>query len=225
MTNRWRLVNGKELYDIKQDPGQKKNVAKSHPEAVARLRAFYNDWWAELKPTFKNIPAIHLGHPNANPTLLTSHDWMVEDSSAKIPWNQAFVREAIDNPAVIGDWNVKIVEPGYYEIRLRRWPREVDTAIDAPLPPGNDVPGQTPFRATPGNAVRSRQGHGPHWRSSRGSSGQTRRQRGRLQNVLIQQERLACLRSSRPGKALKSEPFMPTSGRSERRIVLETNET
>ena len=153
MTNRWRLVNGRELYDMKQDPGQKKNIARSHPDAVARLRAFYNDWWAELKPTFKNIPAIHLGHPDENPTLLTSHDWMVEDTRAKIPWNQAFVREAIDNPAVIGDWNVKVVEAGDYEIRLRRWPREVDTAIDAPLPPGNDVPGETPFRASPGNAV------------------------------------------------------------------------
>ena len=106
-----------------------------------------------MKPTFKNIPAIHLGHPDENPTLLTSHDWLVKDSSAKIPWNQSLVREAIDNPAVIGDWNVKVVEAGDYEIRLRRWPREADTAIDAPLPPGNDVPGETPFRATPGDAV------------------------------------------------------------------------
>jgi arylsulfatase B len=153
MTNRWRLVNGKELYDMKHDPGQKNNVANAHPEVLARLRAFYDNWWAELEPTFKNIPAIHLGHPDENPTLLTSHDWMVDDPRAKIPWNQAFVREAIDNPAVIGEWNVKVVEAGDYEIRLRRWPLEANTAIDAPLPPGADVPGEVPFRASPGNAV------------------------------------------------------------------------
>ena len=36
---------------------------------------------------------------------------------------------------------------------MRCWPVEADTAIDAPLPPGDDVPGETPFRASPGNAV------------------------------------------------------------------------
>ena len=46
-----------------------------------------------------------------------------------------------------------MLEAAEYEIRLRRWPEEADTAIDAPLPPGADVPGERPFRASPGNAV------------------------------------------------------------------------
>jgi arylsulfatase B len=150
MTSRWRLVNGKELYDMKQDPGQKSNVAAAHPEVFARLKAFYETWWAELEPTFKRVPAIYLGHERENPALLTSHDWAGTDKAA---WNQALVRTAIDKPTGIGYWNVKVVEAGEYEIRLRRWPEEIDTAIDAPLPPGAEVPGESPFRASPGNAV------------------------------------------------------------------------
>ena len=38
MTERWRLIDGKELYDIQADPGQTTDIAARHPEAVAHLR-------------------------------------------------------------------------------------------------------------------------------------------------------------------------------------------
>jgi arylsulfatase A-like enzyme len=38
MSNRWRLINGEELYDIKKDPEQRNDVANQPPEAVAELR-------------------------------------------------------------------------------------------------------------------------------------------------------------------------------------------
>jgi arylsulfatase A-like enzyme len=64
MSGRWRLVNGKELYDIQADPGQKSNVIDNHPDQAARMRAFYDAWWAELEPTFAQTTEIHLGHPS-----------------------------------------------------------------------------------------------------------------------------------------------------------------
>lgn len=63
------------------------------------------------------------------------------------------MRKALDNPSTTGYWNVKVAAAGEYEVRLRRWPEEADTAIDAPLSPGADVPGDRPFRASPGKAV------------------------------------------------------------------------
>ena len=152
MTNRWRLVNGTELYDIKQDPAQQNDVAGTQPNVVARLKAFYEAWWAELKPTFQRIPAIYLGHEGENPVRLTSHDWIATKST---PWNQSLVRQALDDPSATGYWNVNVTAAGGYEIRLRRWPEEADTAIDALLPPGIDVPGESPFRASPGKAVQA----------------------------------------------------------------------
>ena len=150
MTSRWRLINGTELYDMKRDPGQENDIAGAQPAAVARLKAFYEAWWAELKPTFKQVPATYLGHEAENPVRLTSHDWIVPEGT---PWNLSLVRKALDDPASTGYWNVHVIAAGDYEIRLRRWPEESGAAIDAPLPPSADVPGDTPFRASPGKGV------------------------------------------------------------------------
>ena len=38
LTEKWRLVNGKELYDIKADPGQQSDIAGTRPEIVGGLR-------------------------------------------------------------------------------------------------------------------------------------------------------------------------------------------
>ena len=150
MTSRWRLINGKELYDIQADPGQKKNIAADHPEVVDRLTEFYEDWWAELEPTFADATAIYLGHPQDNPARLTSHDWITTGST---PWNQSHIRKALNGDANTGFWNVKVVEDGEYEIRLRRWPEEAEIALDSPLPPGTPVPGVKAYRTTPGKAI------------------------------------------------------------------------
>jgi len=150
MTSRWRLNNGKELYDIKADPGQKKNVAEGHPAVVRRLTDFYDAWWTELLPTFSQDAAIYLGHPAENPATLTCHDWITTGTT---PWYQASVRGAMTGERNTGFWNVNVVADGEYEIELRRWPREIDKPLNAPLPPGADVPGAKPFRARPGKAI------------------------------------------------------------------------
>jgi arylsulfatase B len=150
MTSRWRLNNGKELYDIKADPGQQTDVAKDHPAVVRRLTEFYDQWWAELEPSFSDATAIYLGHPAENPARLTSHDWITTGST---PWNQAHIRKALTGERNTGFWNVKVVESGEYEIRLRRWPAEADVAISAPLEPGEPVPGVNAFRTTPGKSI------------------------------------------------------------------------
>ncbi|MBL4886098.1 MAG: arylsulfatase [Planctomycetaceae bacterium] len=150
MTSRWRLINGKELYDIKQDPGQKSNIASGNPQVVQRLSKFYDAWWADLEPSFANSTAIYLGDPHENPTRLTSHDWI---TTRLTPWNQAHVRSAYNGDENTGFWNVKVVEDGDYEIRLRRWPEEVNRPINASLPPGKAVPGAKAYRTTPGKAI------------------------------------------------------------------------
>src|SRR5262249_4350820 len=48
MTDRWRLVNGRELYDMTVDPGQKTDVAGEHADLVAALRQQYERWWADI---------------------------------------------------------------------------------------------------------------------------------------------------------------------------------
>lgn len=58
------LVNNKELYDLKADPGEQKNVISKHPEVVAKLRAEYEKWWEEIQPLLVNEDATG---PKINP--------------------------------------------------------------------------------------------------------------------------------------------------------------
>ncbi len=150
MTDRWRLIDGKQLYDIQADPQQGTDLAGQHPQVTQRLGDFYEAWWEELEPTFREDCAISLGHPAENPATLTSHDWITDGAT---PWNQAQIRSGAAGPRVTGFWNVNVVEAGEYEIRLRRWPAEAKAAIDSGLPRGKPVPGTTAFRARPGVAL------------------------------------------------------------------------
>ena len=138
MTDQWRLINGKELYDIQKDPAQSKNVAAQFPEVSKRLTKFYESWWAELEPTFKQTTEIYLGHPKANPVRLTSHDWIADSLT---PWNQAHIRNGEKRPSNTGFWAVKVIEAGEYRVELRRWPDVIDHPITASLPAGDPVPG------------------------------------------------------------------------------------
>ena len=61
---RFRLVNNKELYDIKADPGEKKNVIAEHPKEVEAMRAAYDGWWEEVLPALENEDAVG---PKVNP--------------------------------------------------------------------------------------------------------------------------------------------------------------
>lgn len=150
MTNRWRLVNQNQLYDMDTDPGQKQNVAEQFPRVVERLQDVYEAWWQELKPTFSQDCPIFLGDPAENPVRLTCHDWLAPHMT---PWNQLAIRRGASAPRATGPWKVKVVSAGQYEISLRRWPREADAAIDAPLPPAPDVPGERAWRTHPGTAI------------------------------------------------------------------------
>ena len=74
-TQRWRFVNNKELYDISNDPFEKRNVADAHPEVVANLQKSYDAWWDSTLPLLVNegLPKLKV-HP-----LHTRHEQQLEE--------------------------------------------------------------------------------------------------------------------------------------------------
>jgi arylsulfatase B len=145
MSERWRLVNGKELYDIDADPGQKNNVADKHPEVVKKLTADYDAIWESMLPVFKTDARIIVGGTE-NPSRLSSHDWLTHLNM--VPWNQAHVRKG---DMKTGKWALRVAEAGDYRITLMRWPPEANHPIREGLPPGAKVPGTgSAFRESPG---------------------------------------------------------------------------
>jgi len=123
MTPRWRLVYGKELYDIKADPGQQHDVAAQHPDVVNRLREAHERWWEEVSPAFKNYCPISLGNDHENPTCLDAMDVMGD-----VAWNQGHILKAQKST---GRWTVDVEKPGEYRFGLRRWPKELALPIGA----------------------------------------------------------------------------------------------
>lgn len=125
MTQRWRLVDRTELYDMVVDPGQQSDVASAHPDIVANLQKSYEDWWESLSPVFDDYVRPVLGSDAESPSHLTCHDWHTRN----VPWNQQAVSR---DPEVNGYWEVEIGAPGAYEFTLRRRP----DGVDAPLAAG-----------------------------------------------------------------------------------------
>ena len=133
--NQWRLVFGKELYDIANDVGQANDVAAQHPDVVQKMRAHYETWWAGVAPLVPMFVPLHLGSSKEHPVMLTSSEWQdVRCDGADS------VRKAAGGP-VGAPWRVLVEQAGTYEIELRRWPREADTALDAGVPEFKGVAG------------------------------------------------------------------------------------
>ena len=151
MTSRWRLIDGEELYDMDSDSSQKRDVASAYPAEVRELRAHYETWWEEIKPSFSDATAIIVGNPAENPARLTCHDWVCEVNP---PWNQSAVRRAKTTPQGTGFWNIEVETAGKYRIELRRWPKEADAGVNDALPAGKPVPGLSAYRTMPGRGFK-----------------------------------------------------------------------
>ena len=129
MTNRWRLINGIELYDLLADPGQRHDVASEYPKVVATLREGYEKWWEKVSEQFDGTIPIPIGTEEAQTVLLNSHDW--RNDPVVCAWNQSLIREGLE---CNGYWEIEVATPGRYRFEQRRWPREEDRPIVEGIP-------------------------------------------------------------------------------------------
>ncbi len=127
MWRRWRLLRGKELYDLASDPHQDKNVLDQHPDIAARLQKHYDRWWAEIEPTLDTFQPSVIGSDKQNPTRLCACEWadVFLDQSGQ-------VRRGLERN---GMWHVEAERPGRYAFALRRWPQEVTIPMTKAAPP------------------------------------------------------------------------------------------
>ncbi len=139
MTRRWRLIHGRELYDIKADPGQQHDVAAQYPEVVERLRAAHEAWWAEIAPQLEDYCPISLGNDAENPTRLDAFDVLGD-----VAWNQGHILLAKRST---GRWAVDVEQPGDYRVSFRRWPEELDLPLDAEV--AREEAARIPYVDTP----------------------------------------------------------------------------
>lgn len=138
---KWRLVAGKELYDLRRDPSQINDVAAEHADVVGKMRDHYEKWWAGVAPHLDDFSPISIGSDKENPVCLSSADW------ANLYCDNMHDLRAGRNRN--GPWHLLVEQNGTYDIALRRWPKEANAAISAGVPAFRAVDGGLP----PGKAL------------------------------------------------------------------------
>ena len=132
----WRLIDGTELYDLRTDPGQARDVAVSHPDVVDRMRGHYEEWWDGVGDNLSVYQPLTIGSVHENPMRLCSCDWAWVYAD-----NQDNIRGCVMDS---GTWHVHVARDGLYRFTLRRWPEESGLGISAPAPVMQGVDGTFP---------------------------------------------------------------------------------
>lgn len=137
ITNKWRLIDGKELYDMEVDPGQQYNVAENYSVIVEELKREYESWWNKVSVNSHEPPEIIVDFKKEYPCDLSCQSLIFE---GRLLWLQNQVRQLF--PAD-GHWMLNFVDEKEYEFRLYRWPAESNLALNAEAPEGDvDEAGQ-----------------------------------------------------------------------------------
>jgi arylsulfatase A len=120
-TERFNLVNGKELYEIPADPGEQNNVAVKYPQKVKELRAAYEAWYevAGRECGFVRKP-IPVGYAEENPVSLPAPQSYFH-GDLKFFAGSGFAHDWITNWKKVDDWvhwDVDVVHAGRCEVTL-----------------------------------------------------------------------------------------------------------
>jgi arylsulfatase A-like enzyme len=130
MRGKWRLVQGKSLYNIADDPHQDRNVVNENPELARELKSYYEKWWETCYPRVEKEPMIPLTQPNGHEVILVCFDWHEVEGKG----NVTIQRSIRDGVNMSGYWNVEVTDAGNYAIQLARWPKESKVCLTAGAP-------------------------------------------------------------------------------------------
>ncbi|UXP31997.1 arylsulfatase [Reichenbachiella agarivorans] len=142
MQDKWRLINGKSLYKVDDDPGQQTDVKNDYPEKFKELTMAYDAWWNGIQDDIRKTPRFPLCTDQEPVTLLHAHDLHLyeERGITSVPWNSMLMREGFKTD---GFYTVTVPEAGKYRFELFRWPPEAQAALAGEVAPRPAVPGTT----------------------------------------------------------------------------------
>ncbi len=121
-TQRFSLINGKELYELTNDPGEQTNVASKYPEEFRRLRAAYERWFQEAiaERGFRRYP-IPVGYAEENPVVLPAPQAYFS-GELRYHGGPGYAHDWITGWTNVQDsvwWEIDVVRQGRYVVELR----------------------------------------------------------------------------------------------------------
>ncbi len=115
---RFKMVNGTDLYDLEADPAESQNVAARFPEEMKRLTREYDAWFRSISSGFKpGHPPIPVGYWEENPALLSAPQAKLEAPLHYFGKN-GFANDFIAGWPGKASWEIEVANGGRYEIWL-----------------------------------------------------------------------------------------------------------
>ncbi|MGH9373316.1 MAG: hypothetical protein ACRD15_17485, partial [Vicinamibacterales bacterium] len=98
-----------ELFDMKADPLEERNIANARPAIADQLRREYEAWFTDVTAdrdyTDAGVARIAIGDLREDPVRLTRQDWR----GAQAGWT----------PKSVGHWQVEVRRAGRYSLTVR----------------------------------------------------------------------------------------------------------
>ena len=126
LKNKWRLIDGTELYNIEKDPLQLQNIAKQYPLVVEELLYDNRLFLKSIKQnkSYRELPVQVVGTSHQKEIKLTIQHAIGEDVGI---WKPEQVAAGIKNTN--NTHALRIAKKGRYQIACRRWPKECPGSI------------------------------------------------------------------------------------------------
>lgn len=119
-TNRFRLDNNGQLFDMQADPGQYKDVTKKHPAESARLKKLLADYQASLPENYgKDDRPFVIGHADAILTQVPARDGIAHGNiqrSNRFPNCSYFTNWTSLDDSIT--WEAEVGATGTYEVEI-----------------------------------------------------------------------------------------------------------
>jgi len=117
------------LYDMQEDPGETRDISASNPELSESLYADYLEWFDEVKEGALTDREIPIGYRESPVTYLPAHEANINQGLSYEANINGWAHDWIihwDQPEDTITWNIRVAEPGEFEIQLQYNTRPAD---------------------------------------------------------------------------------------------------
>lgn len=134
------LPSGLELYDLKNDPEQKNNLAISYPALVSSLESDYQNWWQQVTSEISMARRIPISKRSGQ-IILPAYESLLYGELGFFEghgWAQDWIKNWKKESDSLS-WRLEVLDPGVYEVWIEYTAHESQIGSTLILQSSNSV--------------------------------------------------------------------------------------